>query len=318
MEKTTHLIFGNGFIGTHYASFLLKKKRGVRVIYRSRENKALPSYIQEKSRGSIGGIKKILLKYNPRYVLLTQGISFIPDTEKNLEESIAGNLVAPFKVLEAIYLLKKKGVRYRLPEKILTFGSSAEYGENEGKAFREESPTLPSSLYGLAKNWLYQLSQYYYGLGLPCVHLRQFNAIGARQSHLFAIASFCRQVALIEQGKKRPFIKVGNLAQKRDFIDIRDAIPAYEAVLRHAKPGQTVNICSGKSYFIKEIIEWLKNMTTVSFEVKIDPRLMGDRRTRSSLVIGNPRLIKKWGWKQRYHLQESVRWILEYWREAIK
>lgn len=38
----------------------------------------------------------------------------------------------------------------------------------------------------------------------------------------YVVSDFCKQVVEIEKGLKEPVMKVGNLAAKRDFTDVRD------------------------------------------------------------------------------------------------
>ena len=315
MNKKKYLIFGNGFIGGHYASHLLLKNSDVKVIYRSKPNDSLPLKIQKKSDNSIDEIVKILLNFKPDYVLLTQGISFIPNNEKDLENSISSNLIAPLKVIEAIHLLRKNKKSFTMPQKIVTFGSAAEYGNSNKKIFTESTPLNPTSLYGLNKKWLYQASHYYFKLGIPCVHIRQFNAVGAGQHPGFAISSFCRQLALMEKGKQKPVLKVGDLTQKRDFIDIRDSLSAFDIILDKAKDTQVINVCSGKSYSLEEIVKkQLRKLTAVDFSVNIEKKLIAETRSPNNIVAGNPILLKKLGWKAKYTLSESLKWTLDYWR----
>ena len=86
--KKRYLIFGNGFIAQHYAHYLLSRGEQVEVTYRHKKNSALPQDIQRKVGSHLHHARRILLSVNPHYVILTQGISFIPDNEKEIKNSL--------------------------------------------------------------------------------------------------------------------------------------------------------------------------------------------------------------------------------------
>ena len=119
----------------------------------------------------------------------------------------------------------------------------------------------------------------------------------------------------MEKGKQKPVLKVGDLTQKRDFIDIRDSLSAFDIILDKAKDTQVINVCSGKSYSLEEIVEkQLRKLTAVDFSVNIEKKLIAETRSPNNIVAGNPILLKKLGWKAKYTLSESLKWTLDYWR----
>ena len=314
-----YLIFGNGFIAQHYAAHLLKKGTDVLVVFHTKKTYTLPSTIQAPAPANIASIQRLLRSFKPHYIILTQGISFIPDNERELDRSIKSNVMAPLIVIEATYLLAKSDKSFRMPEKILTFGSAAEYGYSDRRKWKEISQhTKPSSLYGLVKHWLFEVSQYYANLGVPCVHLRHFNAIGAGQDHRFVVSSFCRQVALMELGKQATILSFGDLSQRRDFVDIRDAVHAYDIAIKKASPGQVINVCSGVPHAVADILNILKRLTLVDFSTRVDTTLIAEKRTREKALIGIPEWLQEQGWKSSLSLEQSVEWVLEYWREKLR
>ncbi len=289
------------------------------VAFHTKKTSALPYVIQVLAPTNIADIQKLLLSYKPHYLILTQGISFIPDNERELDRSVKSNVMAPLLVLEATYLLAKNDKSFPMPKKILTFGSAAEYGYSDRKKWKEiRQHTKPSSLYGLVKHWLFEVSQYYANLGVPCVHLRHFNTVGAGQDHRFVVSSFCRQVALMELRKQPNILSFGDLSQQRDFIDIRDAINAYEIALKKAQRGQVINVCSGVPHMVVDILTILKRLTLVDFSTRTDPSLIAELRTRNKALIGVPEWLQEQGWKSSRSLEESVECVLEYWREKLR
>lgn len=316
--RSRYLIFGNGFIAEHYAKRLLLRGESLQIVFHSRKNSRLPSSLQYNVGDDIVAMEKMLEKYRPHYIILTQGVSFIPDNEKELKRSVESNVFSPLVVLEASYRLKNRGKLNSL-KKILTFGSAAEYGGNHTQRWTEDlHNTKPDSFYGLVKHWLFDTSRFYLQSGLPCVHLRHFNAIGAGQDPRFVLSSFCKQIALMEREKIPKTMTVGDVTQKRDFIDVRDAMDAYDLILKRAQPGQVVNICSGKAHSVKKIIEILKKNSEVKFKTSVNPHLIAHKRTRNKIQAGTPAWLLKNGWRPKHTLENSIGWVLEYWRNEVK
>jgi len=315
MNQKKYLIFGSGFIASHLANNFKTKGQKVTMLYQVHPSKTFARSRQKKITHRVADIKKVITIYKPNFICLTQGVSYIPHNEKDLKKSINSNVTAPLLVLEAIRSVNNDGIKLK---RILTFGSAAEYNfKHRPSLTREHVLAQPSSLYGLTKQWLYLSSRFYARLGLPVTHLRLFNIIGAGQNPLFVVSSFCRQVALIEKRRQSAIIKIGDLGQQRDFVDVRDLLSAVDIVLNENKLPDFVDICSGKTHFVRDIIEILKQLSATSFKTKIDKRLVIPFRSKNKIVAGNPDTLIKLGWKPRYNLRASVEWTLDYWRKNI-
>ncbi|KOX58583.1 hypothetical protein ADL19_07370 [Streptomyces purpurogeneiscleroticus] len=151
------------------------------------------------------------------------------------------------------------------------------------------------------------------GTCIKPIVLRPFNHIGPGQGLAFAIASFAHQIALIEAGRRPPFVEVGNLCAQRDFLDVSDVVAAYIKVLQCAEKfdrPQTFNICSGKPRSIESVLMALRELSRVAFEVRLDPA-----RTRASdvpLAFGDSHHLQQaTGWAPEIDLMVSLARILD-------
>ena len=86
--------------------------------------------------------------------------------------------------------------------------------------------------------------------GLDVVMVRPFNHMGPRQSSRFVCSSFARQIAAIEK-EGDPVMKTGNLESYRDFMDVRDTVRAYHAVMEKTNAGEVFNISSGQAMSVQ-------------------------------------------------------------------
>ncbi len=100
----------------------------------------------------------------------------------------------------------------------------------------------PISPYGIAKAAAEYASRYYHRAhGLPVVIARSFNHSGPRQTDNFVIPSFAKQIAMIEAGRQKPVLMVGDLSAKRDFSDVRDIVRGYRLLAEKGKPGESLS-----------------------------------------------------------------------------
>ena len=151
--------------------------------------------------------------------------------------------------------------------------------------------------------------------GLRAVVARSFNHIGPRQDPSFFASGVARQVALIEAGRLEPVILVGNLESRRDLTDVRDTVQAYRALADRGSPGTAYNVCSGRAYRMRDLLETLVARARVEVEVRTDPERL--RPNDTPLLLGDPSRIKQaTGWEPRVPIEQTLADLLDYWRRA--
>jgi GDP-4-dehydro-6-deoxy-D-mannose reductase len=202
--------------------------------------------------------------------------------------------------------------------RVVVVGSGDEYGHPAGAARRlnEATPLRPLTPYGVSKVAQDLLAlQYHLSHGLPAIRLRPFNHAGPRQAPDFAIASFAQQIARIEAGRQPPVLKVGNLAARRDFTDVRDIVRAYLLAAEKGKPGEVYNLGSGTATRLGAVLALLLTMTRASLTLEVDP---GRTRTAEAAVYvcDARRFARLTGWRPRIRLERTLRDTLDYWRDC--
>ncbi len=151
------------------------------------------------------------------------------------------------------------------------------------------------------------------GLGRNLVH-----NTGPRRGEVFAESNFARQIAEIEAGLRGPIIYVGNLEARRDYSDVRDIVRGYWLLLERGEPGEVYNLCSGKAWAIREILDFYLNRSTVSsIAVQEDPARL--RPSDVPHLLGDASKIRQaLGWKPEIPFEQTLLDTLEYWRRRIK
>jgi GDP-4-dehydro-6-deoxy-D-mannose reductase len=233
----------------------------------------------------------------------------VPTSWSAPTESLTTNVLAQVNIFEAV---RHMGLKCR----IQLACSSEEYGmvfPNE-VPIKETNPLRPLSPYAVSKVAQDMLGyQYWMSFQVDSVRTRGFNHEGPRRGPVFVASDFAKQIADIEKGKKEPVLHVGNLEAQRDFTDVRDMVRAYVLALEKCEPGEVYNICSGKAWTIKKLLDYLLGLTKVKIEVRQD--LARLRPSDVPILLGdNSKFVKATGWQPTIPFETTLRDMLEYWR----
>jgi GDP-4-dehydro-6-deoxy-D-mannose reductase len=201
--------------------------------------------------------------------------------------------------------------------RVLLVGSAEEYGSAEPGSipFTEAAPLCPRSPYARTKAAADLLGAGYAERGLDVVRARPFNHAGPGQPDAFVLASFARQVAEIESGRREPVLRVGNLDSMRDFLDIDDVIEAYVRLLDRGVPAGVYNVASGTGRPLGEHLQALLALAGLDPAIEVDP----ERLRPADFSVGNAgRLREATGWVPRVPLSRTLERVLGYWREQVR
>nr|MDO8112820.1 NAD-dependent epimerase/dehydratase family protein [Candidatus Sigynarchaeota archaeon] len=299
MDKV--LILGiNGFTGKHFQQYLAKNGLlgkldfvGVDRAIGTADRMEKIEYL-EADVVSPGTIERLLKNERPAYIINLAGLFGAADFTALFQV----NAEVSRRILATI-VDDKVAVK-----RVLLIGSAAEYGIPGTMPVKESHPLNPISPYGLTKMIQAMYANYYFrNFGTDVVVARTFNILGKGLSPKLSVGSFAEQVKNLHPGGT---LKVGNLNTKRDFLDIEDTIDAYWKLLHSGKPGQVYNVCSGKSVYIKEILEFLISTSGKNASVQVDGNLVR-KNDILDFVGDNSKLRADAKWNARVDIHESLK-----------
>jgi len=308
-----------GFAGSHLADYLLThtdlEVYGTDIV----SGGANIAHIRDDLEFIAGDMSdaevasEILSKANADYVFHLAAQAFVPLSWSNPWQTMENNIRSQLNILE---ILVDSGAR----PKVLVVGSADEYGMilPDELPVTEDTPLRPYSPYAVSKIAQDMLGyQYFVSHGLPIVRVRPFNHIGTRQSPAFVTSDFAKQIAEIEDGRREPRLLVGNLEAKRDFTDVRDMVRGYYLALERGEDGEVYNLGAERAYSIREALEALLEMSEAQIDVVQDPSRM--RPSDVPVVVSDcSKFRQRTGWRATVNLRESLKEILDYWRERVK
>ena len=257
-------------------------------------------------------IVSLLFEVRPDYIFHLAAQSSVGLAWKNPGLTVDVNIKGSLNLMDAVRELFYK-------PKVLLIGSGEEYGHiRPGETPITEFNLLrPGNIYAATKACQNMIGNIYakaYDLDLMMV--RAFNHIGPGQAPMFVVSDFCKQVAEAEKGLREPVMKVGNLAAKRDFTDVRDVVRAYVKLIDTGVPGETYNVGSGNAMAIQDILNMIVSMSSCEIKVEIDPNKL--RPVDVPIIEADiTKLNQLTGWKPEIPLERTIQETLDYWRRHV-
>ncbi len=221
--------------------------------------------------------------------------SYVPDSWLKPDEFIKTNVYGTEKILELC----------RIKNASLTFMSSYLYGIPKKLPIAENHPLQPNNPYAFSKHMAEDLCKFYsdfYNVKINI--LRPFNIYGLGQDERFLIPM------LIEQTLNEKEIVVKDLIPKRDYVFILDVVEALILTLNSTQKFQALNIGSGSSLSVAEVIEEIKKVTGISKNVKSSNEI---RINEIPDTVADISLAKNsLGWEPRIKFAEGLKKIIDY------
>ena len=311
----------NGFVGSHLADFLLETKKfeifgGKKINSRLRNIHHILDKICliDFDLTDYISVRNLLKESKPDYIYHLAALSWVTPSWIMPSAYMQVNAIGTINLFEAIRDLDLKA-------KVLVSCTPEEFGDvaPEKLPITEESPIAPVNHYAASKVAQDAICMSYYAsYKIPIIRLRAFNHEGPRRDISGALASFAYQIARIEAGMQEPVIMVGNLEAKRNFTHVKDMARAYYLAMQKCIPNELYLIGSDNIYTIKECLEKMISLSEMRNKIryKIDPKRV--RPTELRYLIGDCGKFKKLtGWEPEISFEQTLRDILNYWREFI-
>lgn len=288
----------NGFVGGHLQSLLASMQDGPWHLLESPvhdllEPASLDAWLQDDC---------------PDAVIHLAGQTFVPEAFRDPAQTIKVNLLGTLNLLQA---LKRRG----FSGTFLYVSSGDVYGQvaEDELPIRECRLPQPRNPYAVSKVAAELLClQWGYVEPWRIMVARPFNHIGTGQGEAFVIPSMARQLIRVRQGLQPARLEVGDVDVTRDFLDVRDVLQAYLALLARGQNGEIYNVCSGIELKVRDMITRLAELADVDVELIQDSARM--RRAEQRRVVGcADKLQQGTGWKPGVSITETLQSVLSDW-----
>ena len=292
-SKKRALITGvNGFTGRYVAEELVRA--GYDVYGTGAISSDLPQYFQVDLLDKIG-LARVVLEVQPTVVVHLAAIAFVGHGSAN--DFYQVNVIGTWNLLESLALHAKS------LEAVLIASSANIYGNSTEGVLAENTPSNPANDYAVSKLAMEYMAKLWLDK-LPLFFVRPFNYTGIGQSEDFLLPKIVAHFK-----RKAKFIELGNLDVWRDFSDVRVVAEVYRRLLEVRPFGQAVNICSGNTYALSEVIALAEKISGHKMEVRVNPAFVRANEVKS-LCGDVTRLHSLIGEIKSPSLEDTLRWML--------
>ncbi|MDP3724897.1 MAG: GDP-mannose 4,6-dehydratase [Nanoarchaeota archaeon] len=278
---------------------------------RNLENAKEKAKVHECDLLDLGATIRVLKEVKPDVIFHLAAHANVKASFTNPLSVIQNNVMSAANLLEAVRLAEIDPV-------IQICSTSEVYGQVDPKnvPIKEDCPINPGNPYAVSKTVGDFLGFVYFrSYGMKVVRTRMFAYLNPRREDLFATA-WAKQVARIEAGLQKELLH-GNLDSTRTLIDVRDAMESYWIAAEKCRFGEAYNIGGPTVIKIGDFLDILKKKAKTEIPSRVDPTLL--RPADVTLQIPDVgKFTEETGWKPRYSFEESVEYLLEYWRKKVK
>jgi len=300
----------SGFLAQHLCGRLLRQDgRSLHGITEVSDYSHPTMAVHRVDLRDADAVRRTVRAIKPAWTFHLAAISNVAFAWKNQALTYEVNIIGSANLLEALAAESPSS-------RVILMSSGEIYRHVPGRANPEDAPLSPTNPYALSKWAMEMLAAFYPPGRLQIMTIRGFNFTGPGQDRKFVTSDFAAQIAEIEKGRRKPPLRVGNLAAVRDFSDVRDIARYLETIAERGDPGEVYNLCSGKRFAVADILKRLLSLASVPIEVIQDPEKF--RPVDMPEVAGDCRLIQsRFGLFPEIPMERTLLDLLNDWRERI-
>lgn len=265
-------------------------------------------------------VKKELEEHGHTVIGLRADITNLEAVDKEIEEiqpeavvHLAGIAYVAHNLANPIYEVNLIGTRNFLQalakycpkiQSILLASSANVYGNSSQGNLTESTLAAPTNDYAVSK-YSMELMAHLWMDQLPLFIARPFNYTGVGQNQRFLIPKI---IAHFQQ--KKPTIELGNIEVWREFGDVRNVANSYRKLLELSPRGKTINICTGKTYSLLEVLSICEKITGHQIKIEVNPQMI--RANEVSVLKGDSTYLQSLiGDLHSYHIEDTLRWMMQ-------
>lgn len=265
---------GAGFIGSHLAEELVRRRKKVVVIDNlstgNIKNLAAIRHKIEFIKGDILNLELLKKTIEKEDIIFHQAA--LPSVARSLQDPLLSNRVNVEGTLNVLISARDNNAK-----RIVFASSSSVYGDSVKLPKTESMCQNPKSPYALTKLTAETYMGLFYKLyGLETVSLRYFNVFGPRQDPSSQYSAVIPKfISMIKEGKQ-PVI-YGDGKQSRDFTYVANVVSANILASESKKAsGEFMNVACGERFTLVKLIKELEKIIGKKVTINFSDERKGD------------------------------------------
>ncbi|PBS12310.1 GDP-mannose 4,6 dehydratase [Lysobacteraceae bacterium NML93-0792] len=242
-------------------------------------------------------VRRAVLDTRPGFVVHLAAKAFVG--HGSARDFYEVNLLGTRNLLDALGALETP------PSRVLLASSANVYGNASEGVLDETATAQPANDYAVSKLAMEYVARLWTGR-LPLIITRPFNYTGVGQTANFLIPKIVSHFR-----DRAPTIELGNLDVWRDISDVRVVVEAYRRLLfSRDAVDVTVNVCSGVTHSLREIVALCEAYTGHMIRVEVNPAFVRQNEVR--VLSGDAsRLESLVGPLEMPTLADTIAWMMD-------
>ncbi|RAV01248.1 NAD(P)-dependent oxidoreductase [Paenibacillus sp. YN15] len=297
MKERTVLITGaGGFTGRHACRHFAAHGYSVAAAVRREDGEPIEGRLHICDLTDKAAVKRLVEETKPRFVLHLAGRNAVADSWKDPLGCMEANLLSTLYLLEAL-----RGLEYC---RLLVAGSMLGFD-------LADSPQ-PLHPYSLAKTMQVLIAQAWSFLySQEVLVAKPSNLIGPGRSNGIC-GLLAARIARWEKGTDTSSFCLSSWHEKRDYLDVRDAVAAYRVILESGQSGAVYPVCSGAMRSLGDLVETYRGLTPLTLPIEV-----GNTPPLPPPLPMDASLTGRLGWSPAIPFTQSLSDALDFCREDL-
>ena len=300
-----------GFIGSHLVEALVAEGSRVRALVHYNAEGSIGS-LRYIDRRTLDAIEIVAADVRDPYAMrsLVRGAQTVFHLAALI--GIPYSYVAPASYVETnvggtLNLLE--AVRAEGVERLVVTSTSETYGTAQYTPIDEVHPAVAQSPYAATKVGADQLAlSYYRSFDTPVSVVRPFNTFGPRQSERAIIPTIVTQAV-----RNAAPLMLGSLDPRRDLLYVTDTVSGFLLLAERPETiGRAVNLGTGTSYSVREIVEVVGRVVGRELHAVQDTARVRPERSEVMELRADASVARSLGWKPQVSLEDGVRRVVDF------
>jgi GDPmannose 4,6-dehydratase len=183
---------------------------------------------------------------------------------------------------------------------------------------RETTPLQPTSPYGCAKVFAYDITRNYRkSYNLHAVNGILFNHESPRRGSNFVTNKVVKGAVMIKKGLETK-LELGNMDSYRDWGHSKDYVRAMHMIINHSIPDDFV-VATGQTHSVREMTDYVFSRLDLDYNEFVTQNPIYLRPEELPYLRGDcSKLRKTFDWKPEYTFETLMDEMIDFWLENIK